>query len=69
MVYGIKWIVSEVDDSKEARLLRVLPSDNRAKSVISNNTFSEYNRVGIKSHLSIRLFVLSQIIGAWCAVV
>ena len=41
---------------------------SREKSVISNNTFSEYNRVGIKSHLSIRLCVLRQIIGAWCAV-
>lgn len=27
---------------------------SRTKSVISNNTFSEYNHVGIESHLSIR---------------
>lgn len=42
-------VAEKVDDIKEERLIRILPSGRQASSVISNNIFSEFNHVWCKS--------------------
>lgn len=53
----IKWALDGggmVDANKEVRLVRVLSSNRRASSVISNNAFSESNHAELET-LPIRL--------------
>lgn len=37
-------MAEKVDDIKEERLIRILPSGRQASSVISNNIFLEFNQ-------------------------